>query len=97
MILLPLFAVALPASTEVVYKLIFKIVSFEVIPSEEAFKGMSEKLEDVSPPDDPQIEKYGRILGINSVWLLPSLGALLLFMGLYPLMLVLLLLLILLS
>ena len=37
-------------------------------------------------PWDSHIEKYVRILGINSVWLLPSLGSLLLFMGLYPLM-----------
>ena len=58
---------------------------------------MNQKLEVISPPEDPQIEKYGRILGINSVWLLPSLGALLLFMGLYPLMLVFFLLLILFS
>lgn len=46
---------------------------------------MFEKLKDVSPWDS-QIEKYVRILGINSVWLLPSLGSLLLFIGLYPIM-----------
>ena len=39
-------------------------------------------------PYDSHIEKYERILGLNSVWLLPSLGSLLLFMGFYPLMLI---------
>jgi hypothetical protein len=45
------------------------------------------KLEDVSPSDE-QTEKYGRILGIGSVWVLPSIGSLIIFMGIYPIMLV---------
>ena len=59
-----------------------------MVPTETFYKKMLVKLEPVSPPSDSQIEKYERILGINSVWLLPSLGTLLLFMGLYPLMLI---------
>ena len=85
---MPLFAVSLPASAEIVYKILFEIASFEMVPTETFYKKMLVKLEPVSPPSDSQIEKYERILGINSVWLLPSLGTLLLFMGLYPLMLI---------
>jgi hypothetical protein len=48
---------------------------------------MLANLKAVSPPTDAQIEKYERILGLSSVWLLPSLGTLLLFMGVYPIML----------
>ena len=47
---------------------------------------MNANLEDVSP-SDAQIEKYERILSINSIWLLPNLGSLLLFIGFYPFML----------
>ena len=59
-----------------------------MIPTEKFYHKMLANLEDVSPPSDSQIEKYERILGINSVWILPSLGTLLLFMGLYPLMMI---------
>ena len=59
-----------------------------MIPTEKFYHKMLANLEDVSPPSDSQIEKYERILGINSVWILPSLGTLLLFMGLYPMMLI---------
>ena len=44
-------------------------------------------LEPVSP-NNSVIEKYERILGFNSVWLLPSLGTLLQFILVYPLMLI---------
>ena len=44
------------------------------------------KLENVCP-SDPQIEKYERILGMSSIWFLPGLGSLLLFLCVYPVML----------
>ena len=58
-----------------------------MIQTEDFYKNMLVNLQDVSPYDS-HIEKYERILGLNSVWLLPSLGSLLLFMGFYPLMLI---------
>ena len=58
-----------------------------MILTEEFYDDMFEKLKDVTHWDS-HIEKYVRILGINSVWLLPNLGSLLLFMGLYPLMVI---------
>jgi len=83
---MPLFDVKMPASAEIIFKILFQIASFETIPTEAVFEGMLAKLEDVTP-SDPQIEKYER-LGFGSVWLLPNLGSLLLFVSLYPIMLV---------
>ena len=57
-----------------------------MIPTEEFYDDMLVKLEEVSPSNS-QIEQYKEILGVNSIWLLPSLGSLFLFMCVYPVML----------
>ena len=54
-----------------------------MIPTEDFYDDMLVKLEDLSP-SNPQIEKYNKILGVSSIWLLPSLGSLLLFTCVYP-------------
>ena len=56
-----------------------------MIPTDEFYKDMLSKLEDYEVKDMIQ-EKMER-LGFESVWILPNLGSLLFFMGLFPLLL----------
>ena len=73
-----------------------------MIPTETFYADFLVKLEDVCPSDfqietedvcpaNSQIEKYERILGINSIWVLPNLSSLLLFLCVYPSLLLILL------
>ena len=87
---MPLFNVAQPANAEAMFKILLYIAAFDMVPSELVYKDMLEALKNESRHD----ELTGKVesLGFESTWLIPNLGSILFFVGLFVLVLLVLLL-----
>ena len=88
-IMMPLFAIEMPASAMTIMGILLQVAAFDMIPTDSFYEDMLEKLETISADQDQDVlqQKMGD-LGFDSSWMLPNLGSLLFFLGLYPLMLI---------
>ena len=83
-IMMPLFAVNLPANTQSMFNVMFQIAAFDMIPTDDYYEEMLEKLGSSAIHD--YLHEKMEVLGFDTNWLLPNLGSAILFFGLYPCM-----------
>jgi len=81
-IMIPFFAITLPANALAFFHFKFQIVAFEMIPIEFMTEGMLAYLEAIKV--DERAEQFEPI-GFESVWVLSNLGSFMLFFALFPL------------
>ena len=74
----------MPANAGVVMSVFFSIVAYEMVPTAIFYGDMLKSLNEEVPRDDHELQRYQK-LGLDSVWVLPNLDSLLLFMVLIPL------------
>ena len=75
----------MPANAQAVFGTILQIAAFDMVPTDEAYSDMLSELERSSEQLDIVQQKM-TYLGFETTWILPNLGSLLFFAGLYPLM-----------
>ena len=85
-IMMPLFAITMPANAKVIFAVLLQIAAFDMIPVERMYDDMVQELANLSTDTLDYLQIRMESLGFDSVWILPNLGSLLLFLGLYPLM-----------
>ena len=88
-VLIPLFDIWMPANAQTVFGTILQIAAFDMVPTDEAYSDMLSELERGSEYLD-LVQQKMIYLGFETTWILPNLGSLLFFAGLFPLMLLLL-------
>ena len=81
---MPLFAITLPANTQVVFGALQQIAAFEMIPTDRFYSNMLDEIGSGEALEFLFIRMES--LGFETVWLLPNLGSLLLFLCLFPIM-----------
>lgn len=86
-VIMPLFAISLPANAMTIYEVLFQIAEFDMIPTDEFFSPMHEELEEFGPSEDPLKDKM-EPLGFETVWFLSNLGSIIVLFGVYLLLLV---------
>ena len=85
---MPLFAITMPANAEVIFTVLLQIAAFEMIPVETLYENMIKELAKLNSETLDYLQTRMESLGFDTTWILPNLGSLLLFLGLFPLMVV---------
>ena len=74
----------MPVNTDVIFNSLFEIAAFDMIPTDQFYDGMLAMLGSGNATDS--LANRMERLGFETIWILPNMGSLLLFLGLYPLM-----------
>ena len=87
-IMMPLLAVSMPANALTVFAILLKIAAFDMIPAEKMWKKMLDELEGLSSEEKDFLQERMESSGFDTIWILPNLGSLVIFLGIYLLMIV---------
>ena len=74
----------MPANAQVIFGVLFQIASFDMIPTDDIYADMLAALETDDQPD-VFMQKMDSF-GFESIWLLPNLGSIIYFIGLFPIL-----------
>ena len=78
----------MPANAQTVFAILLKIAAFDMIPAEQMYEKMINELEGTSSEEPDFLQERMESSGFDTIWILPNLGSVVIFLGLYLLLIV---------